>query len=234
MLDVTSGTDTTASCKTAEDLAGKLEPSPEELTPPTQSAGTRTMEAGKIVANIRRVARTLSVTLALVNAAACGNSINGTGTATTSASAPANPASSSPNPFATLDQCQLVDQILSGQGFPPARPSIADANRSCRTKRTSVNAAKDPAAEVGIALQDGQKYTDNVLDPHSAHNGNINGRKLIEQRDLLGSPGGCQIGMEVGPDSRALVIVLIGDDTAAACEKAEDVATALDKLLPRN
>ncbi|PKV92007.1 hypothetical protein ATK30_2795 [Amycolatopsis echigonensis] len=97
----------------------------------------------------------------------------------------------------------------------------------------SENAARDPAAEVGIALQNGQKYTENIQNPHSAHEGNIDGRKLIEQRDLLGSPGGCQIGMEVGPNARALVIVLIGDDTAAACKKAEDVATALDKLLPR-
>ncbi|WP_406640685.1 DUF3558 family protein [Amycolatopsis sp. WGS_07] len=183
----------------------------------------------------RRAVRLLSAAFALVGTAACSNPVDGSATPSASAPAPASsPASSSDNPFSSLNQCQLVDKILAGQGFPPAQPSVADSNRSCRTKKMSENAAKDPAAEVGIALQNGQKYTENIQNPNSAHNGNIDGRKLIEQRDLLGSPGGCQIGMEVGPNARALVIVLIGDDTAAACKKAEEVATALDKMLPRN
>ncbi|WP_134731460.1 DUF3558 family protein [Amycolatopsis nivea] len=187
------------------------------------------------MARNRRATRALSITLAIVGTAACGNPVNGAATPTASTLAPASsPASSSDNPFASLNQCQLVDQILAGQGFPPATPSVADSKRSCRSEKTSDNAAKDPAAEVGIALQNGQKYTDNIQNPNSAHEGNVDGRKLIEQRDLLGSPGGCQIGMEVGPNARALVIVLIGDDTAAACKKAEDVATALDKRLPRS
>ncbi|WP_275291697.1 DUF3558 family protein [Amycolatopsis sp. La24] len=183
----------------------------------------------------RRTIGALGVTtLALVGAAACSNPVDGAATPTTSAPAAASsPASISGNPFASLDQCQLLDQILAGQGFPPAQPSVADSNRSCRSAKKSQNAATDPAAEVGIALQNGQKYTDNIQNPSSAHNGNIDGRKLIEQRDLLGSPGGCQVGMEVGPNARALVIVLISDDTQAACKKAEDVATALDKRLPR-
>lgn len=83
-------------------------------------------------------------------------------------------------------------------------------------------------------LQTKLPIAENIQNPNSVHEGNVDGRKLIEQRDLLGSPGGCQVGMEVGPNARALVIGLIGDDTAAACKKAEDVATALDKLLPRS
>ncbi|WP_409466850.1 DUF3558 family protein [Amycolatopsis sp. GA6-003] len=172
---------------------------------------------------------------AAILVAACSTPVNGAATPTASAPASASgPASSSGNPFASLNQCQLVDQVLAGQGFPPAQPSVADSKRSCRSKKTFENAAKDPAIEVGIALQNGQKYTENIQNPNTAHEGNIDGRKLIEQRDLLASPGGCQIGMEVGPNARALVVVLIGNDTPAACKKAEDVATALDKLLPRN
>ncbi|WP_162834688.1 DUF3558 family protein [Amycolatopsis circi] len=189
----------------------------------------------RFVAKNCRAGGALGVALAIVGTAACANPVNGAVTPAASALAPTSgPASRSDNPFASLNQCQLVDQILTGQGFPPAQPSVADSSRSCRSKKESQNAAIDPATEVGVALQNGQKYTDNIQNLNSAHNGNIDGRKLIEQRDLLGSPGGCQIGMEVGPNARALVIVLIGDDTAAACKKAEDVATALDKLLPRN
>lgn len=85
-----------------------------------------------------------------------------------------------------------------------------------------------------ISLQNGQKYTENITDSKNSRSGKIGERPFLEQREPLGVSGGCQIGMAVGPNARALVIVSAGDDTKVACDKTQAVAVALDAKLPKN
>ncbi|GAA3538700.1 hypothetical protein GCM10022222_22860 [Amycolatopsis ultiminotia] len=96
------------------------------------------------------------------------------------------------------------------------------------------NSSTAPQTSVTLSLQKNQKYTDNIANPKTARSGDINGRPSIEQRDLLGVPGGCQVGMGVDATARALVLVIVGTDTEAACKKAEEVAISLEPELPGN
>jgi hypothetical protein len=86
---------------------------------------------------------------------------------------------------------------------------------------------------VGITLQNGQKYTDDIVHPETARSGKINKRPFVEQQNLLGTGGTCQFGLEAGPTARVLVLVTTGTDTNAACAKALDVATAVEPELPK-
>ncbi|WP_084470288.1 DUF3558 family protein [Amycolatopsis benzoatilytica] len=161
--------------------------------------------------------------------AGCSGPVAGTaqpGKPATSVSAPP-----SGNPFAARNQCALLDQILAGQGFPKATPSIADEKRACASQKPSTGTTS--SIDVAIALQDGQLYTDNILRPDTARRGDINGRPSIEQPSPQNTTGQCQVGMAVEPRSRALVLVSSDLSTAEACAQAEKYATALEPLLPK-
>ncbi|GAA3538708.1 hypothetical protein GCM10022222_22870 [Amycolatopsis ultiminotia] len=133
-----------------------------------------------------------------------------------------------------MNQCTLLDQILAGQGYSAAHPTVADPKRSCRADKSFSDGGTRLGLDVVISLQDGQKYTDDIANPQQARSGKITGRPFIEQRDPLGVPGGCQIGMAVGSNARALVIVSTGTDSDAACKTTEEVASSLEPKLPKN
>ncbi|MGW7531971.1 hypothetical protein [Amycolatopsis sp. NPDC054798] len=159
---------------------------------------------------------------------ACDKPIDGAAEArhTTAPPAPSSPG----NPFAARNQCALLDQILTGRGYPKAIPSVADSKRSCVTQKPGDG---PDAGVVGLTLQDGQRYTDNIANPSKAHSGNVNGRPLIEEREPLGSSGSCVIKLAVATTSRAILDVTNGSDTDVACKAAESLATKLDPLLPK-
>ncbi|WP_406640683.1 hypothetical protein [Amycolatopsis sp. WGS_07] len=140
------------------------------------------------------------------------------------------PPASSGNPFSNRNQCALLDQILSGQGFPKATPSIAQGRKACAADKASggIN-----ATAVALGLQEGQRYTDGIGSPDKVRSGKINGRPFIEEPAPLGSSGQCSIFMSVESGSRAIIIVTGGNDTAASCSTAEDLAKKLDPLLPK-
>ncbi|MFB9931200.1 hypothetical protein ACFORO_18415 [Amycolatopsis halotolerans] len=172
--------------------------------------------------------------LAFATVAGCDNSVSGAPQPKTAPSTSSSSAANAGNPFASLDQCKILDEILAGQGYSPATPSVADSQRSCQAQFTSTAQDKFFSITVGIALQNGQKYTDNIRDPKTSRSGKLGDRPFIEQPEPLGIAGGCQVGMSVGPNARALVIAASGTDTAGACKKAEQVAVAVDPKLPKN
>ena len=158
----------------------------------------------------------------------CDSSIGGT-------AAPSTPPASSAageNPFPSRNQCALLDQILTGKGFPKATATLVDPKRTCAAHKLTVGTVD--GADVSLSLQDGQLYTDNINVPSTARHGDVNGRPSIEQPEPLGSPGQCQVGMAVAQHSRALVLVTGGSDTTASCRTAENLAVALEPLLPKN
>jgi hypothetical protein len=142
-------------------------------------------------------------------------------------------ASGDPNsPFAGLNQCTMLDQALAGQGFPQAEPTIARAKETCRaTKPTS---GSTPGVDVALSLQAGQNYKDNVGNPSQASEGNVNGRPAVEEREPEHSTGQCGVWLEVKPNSRVLVLVSSGSDTASACKNVEEVAAKVEPLLPKS
>ncbi|ATY09469.1 DUF3558 domain-containing protein [Amycolatopsis sp. AA4] len=161
---------------------------------------------------------------------ACGSTVDGTAQPSGTAPATPHPSASSGNPFSDRNQCALLDQILSGAGFPKAAPSIAQGQKACVTQKASggIN-----ATSIGLLLQEGQRYTDNINNPGKARSGTLNGRSFIEEREPLGSSGQCSISMSVESSSRAIIIVTGGNDTAASCGTAEDLTKKLDPLLPK-
>lgn len=168
-----------------------------------------------------------SATLALT---ACGSTVDGAAQPSGTPSVTYPPSASSGNPFSERNQCALLDQILSGAGFPKAAPSIAQGQKACTTQKASggIN-----ATDVALLLQEGQRYTDNINSPDKARSGKINGRSFIEEPEPMGSSGQCSISMSVESSSRAIIIVTGGNDTAASCGTAEDLTKKLDPLLPK-
>ncbi len=86
---------------------------------------------------------------------------------------------------------------------------------------------------MGLFLQAGGNYRDNVNNPAQASDGKVNGRPAIEEQEPLHVTGQCAIRFQV-QSSRALMSVSFGSDTTGACERARDIAAKVEPLLPKN
>ncbi|WP_134667628.1 MULTISPECIES: DUF3558 domain-containing protein [unclassified Amycolatopsis] len=180
---------------------------------------------------IRAVKAALLIGAAALVLTACDNTVNGAAqTNGTTSAAPPSSSASSGNPFSERKQCALLDQILNGEGFPKAAPSLAQGRKACAADKASGGAN---ATAVALALQEGQRYADGIGSPDKARSGKISGRPFIEEPEPMGSSGQCSISMSVESSSRALIIVTGGVDTSASCGMAEKLATKLDPLLPK-
>ncbi|MEC3975075.1 DUF3558 family protein [Amycolatopsis sp. H20-H5] len=158
-----------------------------------------------------------------------GQAKPGTVPSSSQASGSASPTSDPSNPFASMDPCKLLDQVLAGQGYEPATPDIADPKRSCGTKKGAIQ------GQLGLALQAGQKIDDNIANPAKAAPAKINGRRSVQEKEPLGDHGDCTIGMEVQSNSRALVLFNSSSKTTdEACAAAQDLALKVEPLLPKN
>ncbi|MFE0311395.1 DUF3558 family protein [Amycolatopsis sp. NPDC058986] len=178
----------------------------------------------------------MSLAIAVITLTACSSQVGGQ--ASPSASSPAatrsTPTTADPsNPFAGMNPCTMLDQLLSGQGFPPAAPSLADKKHACDTTRP-VNDPKG-SASIGLGLYPGQKVNENINNPAKAKPGTIDasGRPVVLQPEPLNSSGQCQINLQVATNSRMDVLVTSGLDTERACKMAGDLAEKVDPLLPK-
>jgi hypothetical protein len=180
------------------------------------------------------IARRVLITLAALTLAptACTSQVGGQANPSSSAVDSTAPPSNA-NPFASLNSCTMLDQVLAGQGFPKAEPTIARSKESCRaSKPTSGNT---PGVDVALSLQAGQNYKDNVGNPSQASEGNVNGRLAVEEREPEHSSGQCGVWLEVKPNSRALVLAAASSsDTATVCKLVEGFAEKIEPLLPKN
>jgi hypothetical protein len=158
---------------------------------------------------------------------ACTSKVGGNpGPASTPPTSPSS-ATSNADPFVGMSPCTLLDQALAGEGFPPAAPNSADPKHACSTN-------KPPFGTVALTLQPGQTLAGSVTDPSKAHTGDVNGRPAIEERERVGAKGGCDVSMEVKPDSRAVVVAtLVSRNTDEACTYAGQAATKIEPLLPK-
>lgn len=163
--------------------------------------------------------------------AACTSEVGGQANPSTSVSTTDSPPADPNNPFAGLSPCTVLDQALAGQGVPKAVPGVADPNNSCKVDKPTSGDA--PGLVVGLIFQAGANYRDNVNNPAKASDGKVNGRPAIEEQEPLNAKGQCAIRFQVG-NSRALMSVSFGGDTAGACKQIEDIAPKVEPLLPKN
>ena len=185
------------------------------------------------------IARRAAVTFAALAFAltACTNQVGGQATPSPQATGSTGPgtgsASADPNnPFSGMSSCSILDQALAGQGYPKAEPLVANPKQACRaTKPTSGNT---PGVDVGLSLNPGRGYKENVGNPSQASEGKVNGRPAVLEREPENSAGQCNVWLEVKPNSRAFVLLASGTDTAKACQMVEDIAAKVEPLLPKN
>jgi hypothetical protein len=183
----------------------------------------------------RRVPVAFAAVLLAVGLSSCTSQVGGQAnpsSAVESATTSNSGTASADNPFAGFNQCTILDQALVGEGFPPAAPALVRSKETCDTQK--LTSGDTPGMTVGLSLQAGQNYKDNVGNPSQASEGKVNGRPAVEEREPLNSSGQCGVWLEVKPNSRALVLVSSGSDTPTACKKVEEVAAKIEPLLPKN
>lgn len=123
--------------------------------------------------------------------------------------------------------CKILDNALTGQGFPPAAADPADPEHACTTTKPQFGSA-------GLVLQDGQTLEQGITDPSVTKTGTVHTRKAILERGLLGATGGCAVRMEVKPKSRAIVTGTHSTRTTdQACDFTTNAAEAVE-FLPTN
>ncbi|MFD9894617.1 hypothetical protein ACFWY9_35170 [Amycolatopsis sp. NPDC059027] len=177
----------------------------------------------------------LAVTVATLTA--CSSHVGGQ--ASPSASGPATTRSTPTttddpsNPFAGMNQCTMLDQLLAGQGFQPATPSLGDPKRACSANKPITDT--EPAIVAGLGLYPGQKINENLQNPSQAKPGKINdsGRPVVMEPEPLHSRGQCQINLQVATNSHANVGMTSGTDTERACKLVQGLAEKVDPLLPK-
>jgi hypothetical protein len=183
----------------------------------------------------RRVPAAFAALALLAGLTACTSQVEGQanpGTSSPGTSAPGTGTANSGDPFAGANSCTILDQVLAGQGFPQAAPTIASAKVTCAT--TKPRDGDVSPVDVTLSLQPGRGYKENVGNPSQASDGKVNGRPAVEEREPEHSAGQCGIWLEVKPSSRALVLVTSGSDTANACKLVEGFAEKIEPLLPKN
>lgn len=166
------------------------------------------------------------LSLTAITISGCVSNVDGQPSPPSSTTPPST--SSSQIPFSSFNSCTVLDKALSGQGFPAGNPSIADPKQACDTKKPTYGG-------VTLDLVNGKTIDQNGEDPSKVQTGNVNGRRSIRITESLGSQGDCEVQMEVKPNSLAAVIAsLAAGTTADACNFADDVATKVEPLLPKN
>jgi uncharacterized protein DUF3558 len=136
------------------------------------------------------------------------------------------------DPFAGMSSCAILDQALAGQGYPKAEPLVANPKQGCRSSKAA--SGDTPGVDVGLSLNPGRGYKENVGNPGQASEGKVNGRPAVLEREPENSPGQCDVWLEVKPHSRAFVLLASGSDTARSCQLVEDIAAKVEPLLPKN
>lgn len=173
----------------------------------------------------------LAVPLVCLMLAACDSTVSGNPGASPLSGSSSIPSSNvtAADPFAGLNLCALVDQGVAGQGFPPAQvdPGIK-SKRQCSTQ-------KPEFAIVGLIVQVNVPYNSSQIAGAAIKTGTVNDRPAVQASGGTDDPSGCDIVMEVKPNSRATVSAGFSSGVVDdACTLAQQVATKIEPLLPKN
>lgn len=129
-------------------------------------------------------------------------------------------------PFAGMQACDLLDKALQSKELPPGEPDDIGSENGCQTNKPQVVSYRlDLMAEASL-----KKWGN---DPNNLHDGQINGRPAVQEREIKGVEGSCGIAMKVPPKSVASVgIVGPNDNTKESCNLVTKVAEKIEAMLP--
>ncbi|GAB3570274.1 hypothetical protein GCM10027445_23500 [Amycolatopsis endophytica] len=124
--------------------------------------------------------------------------------------------------FAGLNACQVLDQLVAGEGFDPGENI---------SRRNECDATKPGVSTYGLALDPVQGLREFAETSEGLVNATVNGRQAMQADIPL---GGCAIAIEVGAHARAMVQVALatGPRDPRACVDAQAFAEKLEPLLP--
>ncbi|TVT31543.1 DUF3558 domain-containing protein [Amycolatopsis rhizosphaerae] len=174
---------------------------------------------------IRFLAATSCVAVVLVG---CSSTTSGTPMPLTSIAGPStsgpDTSSTSANVLANLNACQVLDQVLAGQGFNPGE------NKS---RRNECGALKPGYGDFDLSLDPVQGLAEFTRTDLDAIKIDINGRNAMQATEELG--GGCSVAMEVSAHARAVVGVTMSSPSqdSLACSNARQLAQRVEPLLPK-
>ncbi|MFI6031837.1 hypothetical protein [Amycolatopsis magusensis] len=179
---------------------------------------------------MRSVVRVSALVLALIfSASACTDRVSGVSQEHSPPSSEESVASIPPSEdvFSGIRACDLLDQAVRGQGFPPGTFSDLSTDNGCK--------AAKPGVVVGLALDDVQGIDELKADSPRRYDGDVNGRRSVQVKDTVGDGGACEVGMEVAEEARAVVGVVLGSNrpTDEACVHAGEIALAVEPALPK-
>ncbi|SNR68764.1 Protein of unknown function [Haloechinothrix alba] len=128
--------------------------------------------------------------------------------------------------FAGVESCDLLDDVLRGEDFPPGEESTAGGENACQS-------SKSEFAAVGLNLQSDYAYDELSYAPEKIFPGDVNDRPANQVREAIGAEGSCDVSLHVEPNSRAIVSVSLREsDTDEACAFVEELAERLEPMLP--
>ncbi|WP_246256968.1 DUF3558 family protein [Amycolatopsis anabasis] len=136
------------------------------------------------------------------------------------AATPAASSAGNQDVFAEMNACEVLDDLLAGQGFDPG------VNK---TSRNECNTGKIDAWAVGLALDPVQGLAEFTKTDPNATSTDINGRRALQSAK---AGGNCDIAIEVAEHARAVIGVTAGvhDD---GCPIAKQYAEKLEPKLPK-
>lgn len=157
-------------------------------------------------------------------ATACSNTVTGNpAPSNTASSGSASTSTATSNVFDTMDACQVLDQLLTGQGFNPGEKVSA---------RNECHASKLDFGTYSIALDPVQGLAEFTSTNPSSVKTSINDRTAMQAQP---GEGMCEFVLEVSQHARALAGVTMAraKDSAQACPNARQFAEKLEPLLPK-
>jgi hypothetical protein len=182
-----------------------------------------------VTGSIRSLSAITSILVLVCILTACSDKVGGQPAPTSTSANPSSAPSTGGNtPLAGMSPCATLDKALTGQGFPPSTPTVADPEHGCATDKPQVGG-------LSLLLQDGQSINENLTDPSKTQTGTVHERAAILEPGFLGTSSGCAVDMEVKPKSRAVVVGTLSTGTTdQACTFTRAAAEAVEPLLPKN
>ncbi|MFD2419013.1 DUF3558 family protein [Amycolatopsis pigmentata] len=163
-------------------------------------------------------------TVAALGLTGCSSTTPGTAFPSTGATSTGTTTTGNANVFSALNACQVLDQLLTGQGFDPGENI---------SRRNECDASKLNFGTYSIALDPARGLSEYRTENSGAMTTTINGRNALQAKP---SAAMCEFALEVGQHARALATATMAESTAnaQACPSAKQLAEKLEPLLPKD
>lgn len=165
-----------------------------------------------------------TVAAAALAVAGCSSTTPGSASPSTASTSASATGTTSTDPFGALQACQVLNQLVAGEGFDPG--SNKSSRNQCITSKLNFGA-------YGVVLDPVQGLSEYSIQNPGAISTQINGRKAFQAEPDRGM---CEFALEVGQHARAQATATMANskDNAQACPSAKQLAEKLEPLLPKD